>query len=150
MNQQRYVKTIQRAFALIGILFGLVTIVAGCRVLSGSDPGYIVFRPLLMYNTAMGMAYVAAGTIAWRSLDGGKYVAATIFLLNAFVLLVIGYLYTTGNAIAIESLRAMTLRTVVWFALFLGFVWMNHRISPDRTKKEFSSRWDNKGGNGSV
>lgn len=134
MNQPRYVKTFQRALALAGILFGLATVAVGIRVLGGSDPGYIVFRPLLMYNTAMGMAYVAAGVIAWHSSYRGKYAAATIFVLNTFVLLVIGYLYTTGNAIAIDSLRAMTLRTVVWFALFLGFVWINHRIAPNRTK----------------
>ena len=120
-------RIIQRVLALAAALFGLVTISAGTRVLSGSDPGYIVFRPLLIYNTAMGMAYVAAGFIAWLSLDRGKYAAATIFVLNFFVLGAIGYLYATGSAIAIDSLRAMILRTVVWFVLFLGLAWMSHR-----------------------
>ena len=108
-------------------LFGLATIIAGARVLVGSDPGYIVFRPLLIYNTAMGAAYVAAGIIAWRSLDQGKYAAAKIFVLNFLVLGTIGYLYAAGSAVAIESLRAMILRTVVWLALFLGLAWMSHR-----------------------
>lgn len=120
-------RIIQGVFALVAALFGLATIIAGVRVLSGSDPGYIVFRPLLIYNTAMGIVYVAAGIIAWRSFDRGKYVAATIFVLNFFVLGAIGYLYATGSAVAIDSIRAMILRTVVWLMLFLGLAWMSHR-----------------------
>lgn len=127
MNRSRYVKIIQRVFAFVAALFGLATITVGVRILAGSDPGYIVFRPLLIYNTAMGLAYAAAGVIAWRSFDRGKYAAATIFVLNFFVLGAIGYLYATGSAVAIDSLRAMILRTVVWLVLFLGLAWMSHR-----------------------
>ena len=113
--------------ALVAALFGIATIIVGVRVLAGSDPGYIVFRPLLIYNTAMGMVYVAAGVIAWRSVDRGKYAAATIFVLNFLVLGAIGYLYATGSAVAIDSLRAMILRTIVWLMLFLGMTWISHR-----------------------
>jgi hypothetical protein len=49
--------------AVVAAVFGLATIVAGGRVLTGwSDPGYVVYRPLLIYNTAMGVAYLAAGS----------------------------------------------------------------------------------------
>jgi hypothetical protein len=130
------VRIIQRVLALAAALFGLVTIIAGARVLAGSDPGYIVFRPLLIYNTAMGLAYVAAGIIAWRSLDRGKYAAATIFVLNFFVLSAIGSLHAAGSAVAIESLRAMTFRTVVWFVLLLGLAWMSHRNHRSDFKRE--------------
>jgi hypothetical protein len=127
LNQSRYMRIIQGVFSFVAALFGLATITAGVRVLAGSDPGYIVFRPLLIYNTAMGLAYVVAGVIAWRSFDRGKYAAATIFVLNFLVLGAIGYLYATGSAVAIDSLRAMILRTVVWLVLFLGLAWMSHR-----------------------
>jgi hypothetical protein len=127
LDRPRSVRIIQGVFALIAALFGLATIITGVRVLAGSDPGYIVFRPLLIYNTAMGMAYVAAGVIALRSFDRGQYAAATIFVLNFLVLGVIGYLYATGGSVAIDSLRAMILRTVVWLMLFLGLAWMSHR-----------------------
>ncbi len=50
--------------AAVAVLFGIATVVAGTRVLSGSDPGYLVFRPLLIFNTAMGVAYLAAGVVA--------------------------------------------------------------------------------------
>lgn len=136
LNRPRYVRIIQRVLALAAALFGLVTIIAGARVLAGFDPGYIVFRPLLIYNTAMGIAYVVAGIIAWRSHDQGKYAAATIFVLNFLVLAAIGFLYTAGSAVAIDSLRAMTFRTVVWLVLFLGLAWMSHRNHRSDSKRD--------------
>jgi hypothetical protein len=114
--------------ALAALLFGLATIVAGVRVLTGADPGYVVFRPLLAFNTAMGFAYVGAGALAWRSDDRGTRAAAAIVVLNLFVLGAIGYLSSRGSPVAIESLRAMTLRTGVWLALFLGLAWARHRV----------------------
>jgi preprotein translocase subunit SecG len=136
MNRPQHGRSIQRVLALAAALFGLVTIFAGARVLAGSDPGYIVFRPLLIYNTAMGIAYVVAGVIAWRSLDRGKYIAATIFVLNLLVLVAIGFLYTSGRAVAVDSLRAMAFRTVVWFLLFLGLAWMSHRDHRSASKRD--------------
>ncbi len=120
-------KITQSILALVAALFGLVTIIAGTRVLLGSDPGYIVYRPLLIYNTAMGIVYVSAGVIAWRNIKQGTYVAAAIFVLNLIVLTAIYFLYTEGKSIAIDSLRAMSLRTVVWLALFAGLGWLSRR-----------------------
>ena len=123
----KYLRIIQWILALVAALFGLATLMAGGRVLAGSDPGYVVFRPLLIYNTAMGMAYLAAAVTIWRNLDIGKYVAAAIFSLNLLVLAMIGYLFASGSAVAINSIRAMTFRTVVWLVLFLGLMWISRR-----------------------
>ena len=120
-------KNLQRVFALVAVLFGIATVVAGTRVLTGSDPGYIVFRPLLIFNTAMGFAYVAAGVIAWRSIDRGKFAAAAIFIANLLALGTVGYLYAAGNAVAKESVGAMTFRTIVWLVLFAGLAWLSRR-----------------------
>ena len=124
MKRSRY---IQRVLALAAALFGLVTIVAGTRVLAGADPGYVVFLPLVIYNTVMGFLYVAAGFIAWRSIRRGQNAAIAIFTLNLLVLAAIAYLYTAGHAVALDSLRAMVLRTVVWLVLFLGLAWLSRR-----------------------
>jgi hypothetical protein len=120
-------KITQNILALVAVLFGLATIIAGTRVLLGSDPGYIIFRPLLIYNTAMGIVYVSVGVIAWRNLKQGMYLAAAIFVLNLVVLATIYFLYKEGYSIAVDSLRAMSLRTVVWLTLFAGLWWLNHR-----------------------
>ena len=117
-------KITQNILALVAVLFGLVTVVAGSRVLLGSDPGYVVFRPLLIYNTIMGVAYVTAGIVAWRNIRQGMYAAVAIFVLNLIALIVIYFLYTEGGSVAIESLRAMSLRTIVWLVLFVGFGWL--------------------------
>lgn len=118
---------IRRLLALVAIVFGLVTIFAGGRVLLGADPGYIVFRPLLVYNTGMGLAYIAAGVAAWLSPVRARQAAATIFALNLLVLVAIAALHAPGDSVAIESVRAMTLRTVVWLALFVAFAWLGRR-----------------------
>ncbi|MEX2088705.1 MAG: hypothetical protein WEB62_03000 [Bacteroidota bacterium] len=68
----------------------------------------------------MGVAYLAAGLTIWRSLTWGWYAAGAIFVLNLLVLTSIIVLYRSGAAIAVDSLRAMTLRTVVWLILFLA------------------------------
>ena len=119
------VKLTQRVLTFVAAAFGLATVVSGWRVLAGADPGYVVFRPLVIFNTAMGVAYLAAGIITLRSLERGKFAAATIFLLNLLVLGAIGYLYAAGGAVAIDSIRAMTFRTGVWLVLFLGLTWLS-------------------------
>jgi hypothetical protein len=107
--------------AAVAIGFGLLTLVAGARVLGGADPGYVVFRPLLLFNTAMGAAYVAAGVAMLRSATWGKRAAGAIFALNLLALATVLALYASGtNAVATASLGAMTLRTAVWLALFVG------------------------------
>lgn len=128
---QRF-RLIQRTLALIAILFGLVTIFAGGRVLLGADPGYIVYRPLLIFNVAMAFAYIAAGVTAWRSVARGRRAAGVIFVLNLLVLAGIGALYATGDVVAMESVRAMTLRTVVWLALLAGFAWLGRGSTAPR------------------
>jgi hypothetical protein len=108
-----------RIAAAVAALFGVATIVAGGRVLLGADPGYEVFRPLLVYNTAMGAVYLAAGFALWRNIRLGKNAAGAIFLLNLIVLAGILAMRQGGGAVAVDSLRAMTFRTAVWLALFL-------------------------------
>jgi hypothetical protein len=126
-TDRRHVGRLQGFLALVAVVFGVATVLSGGRVLTGSDPGYVVFQPLLIYNTTMGLAYLAAGVMMWRSVDRGKLAAGTIFALNLVVLAGIGYLYATGSAVAVDSLRAMTFRTVVWLGLFLGMLWLSRR-----------------------
>ncbi|RCV86225.1 hypothetical protein [Billgrantia montanilacus] len=127
MNRSRYFRVCHKALAILAILFGAVTILAGFRVLAGADPGYVVSPPLLIYNTVMGFTYVGVGAIAWRSLDFGKYGASVIFLLNLIVLAALFIAYVAGSAVAVESLLAMMLRTVVWFVIFVGLWWLSRR-----------------------
>lgn len=127
MNEPSAGETARRTLAGVAMLFGAVTIFAGTRVLAGRDPGYIVFLPLLNYNTAMGAVYVAVGMSAWRNIGQGRIGATMIFLLNLGVLAGIGLLYLAGGPVALQSVRAMGFRTVVWLLLLLGFNSMERR-----------------------
>ncbi|MBN1237052.1 MAG: hypothetical protein JXB36_01050 [Gammaproteobacteria bacterium] len=120
----------QRLIAIAAIAFGLVTVLAGGRVLGGADPGYVVFRPLLVFNTTMGVVYAAAGILTWRSVVLGKRASLAIFVLNLLVLAGIGYVFAAGGAVAVESLRAMAFRTGLWLILFLGLAWLARRSGP--------------------
>lgn len=126
-------RIVRNLTAAVAVLFGVATIIAGGRVLLGSDPGYIVFRRLLIYNAAMGVAYVAAGILIWRNVGRGRYAAGAIFLLNLIVLVAIIVLYRGGSAVAVDSLRAMTLRTVVWLILFAVATWIAPRAARNPT-----------------
>ena len=121
-------RTVVKAVAIAAVLFGVVTMVAGARVLLGADPGYVVYVPLLRFNAIMGVAYAAVGVVAWRRLRFGVYGAAAIFAANLFALAAIGYLYTRNGAIAATSVQAMTLRTVVWLVFLLALAWSSRRI----------------------
>lgn len=125
-------KTMQRVLAAVAVLFGIATLVAGGRVLAGADPGYAVYRPLLVYNTFMGLAYLVAGLLAWTHVLRGRNAAAAIFALNLLVLAFVGYRYLGPGGIAVQSVGAMTLRTVVWLALLVAWQWLALRERRDR------------------
>lgn len=118
------IRLIRILLVLVAVGFGVATLAAGGRVLAGADPGYVVFRPLLLYNSAMGLAYIAAGVAGWRNSRLGRQAAAAILALNLLVLVVIVVLYFAGAAVAVQSLAAMSFRTGVWLLLFLGFGWL--------------------------
>jgi hypothetical protein len=120
---------VQRIAAVVACVFGIATIMAGTRVLTGADPGYLVFRPLLIFNTLMGVVYIAAGVATWLSVRWGRSASAAVFSLNLLVLVAIIALYRSGDAVAVDSVRAMSVRTVVWLALYLSLVWAATRSS---------------------
>lgn len=106
--------------SLTGIIFGIITIISGGSVLLGTNPGYVVFLPLVTFNTVMGFAYVISGIVTWRNPVHGKTITGLIFLLNLGALITITYLYFGGSDIAHQSLGAMSFRSIVWLIIYLG------------------------------
>ena len=119
MTHSRRAPTLRTAAAVIAVLFGVATLGAGASVLAGADPGYLVFRPLLLFNTAMGLAYVGAGLAMRWWPQAGANAAIVIAALNLLVLAAVAVLHAQGGPVAIDSVRAMTLRAGVWVALAL-------------------------------
>ena len=106
--------------SLIGVVFGIVTIISGGSVLFGSNPGYVVFFPLVVFNTIMGFAYISTGIMVWWNIVRSKTMAGIIFLLNLSALILISYLYWIGSDIANQSLGAMSFRSVVWMIIYFS------------------------------
>lgn len=116
---------IQKVIAIIGIGFGLLTIFIGGQTLLGySDTGYVIFLPLLIFNTVMGFVYVGSGSIIWRDLNLGIPAAKMVFLVNFAALILILIVYFLGGTVATESLKAMSFRTAVWLLLWSGLLWI--------------------------
>lgn len=129
MSSSRPQKLLQFILALVALLFGTATLLSGGRVLGGGDPGYVVFQPLLLYNTGMGLAYVATAFLIWRHLPRALPASLMIFCLNLLVLVGVGYLLQAGQGVAEQSFLAMVLRTGVWLALLVGVAWLLRRRS---------------------
>ncbi len=123
---------LQRASIVVALLFGLLTVFAGGRVLLGGDPGHVVVQPLLLFNTVMGVAYVMTAMLIRRNPRRGRSAAGVIALLN---LAVLGSLFVyswSGGAVASDSFAAMVLRTVIWTGLFVTTGWVQRHQRADR------------------
>lgn len=110
----------QRAAAAAAVIFGLLTIVAGGRLLLGlGDAGYYVVRPVLWFNVAMGVAYLMVAAMIHRSASLGKRGAAWIVLVNVAVLVaLVGYAFT-GGEVARQTFAAMIVRTLFWVGEYI-------------------------------
>jgi hemerythrin-like domain-containing protein len=129
--RERGARIARRSVAVLAAAFGIVTVFVGSRVLAGREPGFVVFRPLLVYNIAMGVIYVLAGWQAWRDARRGRVWAGTIAGLNLLVLLVIAALHFRGSGVAVQSLWAMTFRTIVWGSVLLVLSRVGRRSAPE-------------------
>ena len=106
-----------RVAAAVAALLGLATIAAGGRVLIGGDPGYAVVRPVLLFNTAMGVLYLLAAMLIVRAVARGRQLAWFIAEANAVVLIGVIALRLMQPVVANQTLAAMVFRTLAWFAI---------------------------------
>lgn len=116
-------RPLHRLLVLVPALFGLVTIGAALAVLLGvRTPTHAVFLPLLLFNGAMGLAYVGTALVIRRNPSRGRWFADGVALANLGMLVFIILLQQGGYPIAGDSLRAMAFRTAVWAGIAFG-VW---------------------------
>lgn len=118
MPLPRRKKTIIFASTLAA-LFGVATLAASTRVLLGADPGYTVYRPLLLFNAVMGLAYVIVGILAWIQSRLSVWASAAIALVNLVALAAIAWVYFSEGQAALQSLFAMAFRAGIWALLFV-------------------------------
>lgn len=107
-----------RMSAAIGFMLGVLSVVAGGRVLAEIDrPGYVVLYWLVIYNVAAGFVGVVAATGLWLVRWWAVDLARTLAGFHGAVLGVLIALWATGRPVAADSLLAMLLRTLVWVSI---------------------------------
>ena len=110
--------------AVFAILFGLLTIFSGGRVLFGPEEARLAaghYVPLVLwFNFLAGFAYLVA---AWGIWQGGRWacpMAAGITVATLTVFAIFGLMVATGTPFEMRTVGAMTLRSGFWLlAAFL-------------------------------
>lgn len=103
--------------AVVAVVFGLLSIISGGRVLfGGADMGAVV-PFVLWFNFLAGFAYVAAGCGLWVQARWATGLAVAIALATAAVFA--GFLWhvSTGKAYEARTMGALILRLAVWIAI---------------------------------
>lgn len=118
MITRRQSTLVRRGAASVAVAFGALTLLAGGRILLGvGEAGYAVLRPVLVFNTLMGAAYVVTGLALWRDAWWARMAAIAIATANLGVLLLLALRIAGNGVVAGETMAAMTLRALVWLVL---------------------------------
>lgn len=121
MKQDR--SLLMRIWAVIAILFGLLTITSGARVLFGSAAEKLaagnVVDFILWCNFLLGFVYVIAGIGLWRRAAWAVKLAAIIATTTLLMFISLGVYIAGGGSYENRTLSAMVLRSVFWFTLYL-------------------------------
>lgn len=117
---------------MTAVLFGVLTVASGGRVLFGSDDarraaGAIVGF-VLWFNFVAGFAYVVAGLGLWLRRRSAVPMAGLIAVATATVFAAFGVHVWSGGAYELRTVAAMSLRLAVWAAIaWIGYrrLWRN-------------------------
>ena len=108
----------------VALLISVATLFEGAAVLTGaSQPEQVVLRWLVTYNVAAafaGLTFLLAVLFRFSSVFALwkrfriSWPASIIALAHGAVLLTLLIIYSTDGAVAVKSIGAMSMRTVVW------------------------------------
>ena len=111
-----------RVAAAIAVVFGLMTVLEGGRVLFGGEAArlaagnYVPF--VLWFNFLAGFAYVVAGAGLWLRRRWAVWLALSLAVGTVAVFAALGVHILLGGAFERRTVVAMSLRTLVWSATY--------------------------------
>lgn len=119
MNKQYLMKT----FAAFAFIFSALTIIEGSLVLFKiSIPGYKIFAPLLIYNIAMGVVGLFVSVQIWKRRQQAVKYSSIVAAVHATISIITAIIYFTHEIVAIDSVKAMVIRSLLWCAVsFVAF-----------------------------
>lgn len=115
-----------RIVAIVAVLFGVLTILSGGRVLFGGPEAQIAVGNavsfVLWFNFGAGFFYIVSGIGLVLRKRWAVWLAAVIALATVLVFAAFGMHILAGGAYEIRTVGAMTLRTLVWVGVaVIGF-----------------------------
>lgn len=117
--------SLNKIASILAFIIGMMAVFAGGQALLGKDPGYYVINWLLLYNYTIGILTIfITAILIWNNSRWALPAAIGIFSLHALVMLVLQTTYR--SVVAPDSIRAMTIRLVVW-AIILGLIILQRR-----------------------
>lgn len=127
--------TARRATALLALMIGALSVVAGTRAAQGWQPGYTVLSWLPIYNLAMGLWTVLVPVVLiWRGSRSAVPVSVGTLSVHVSVLLLLAS--TVVGTPAKESMLAMAFRVATWLVIVALLVVERRRGSPGRASSE--------------
>ena len=112
--------------AILAFAIGGMAFVAGLQVLLGNDPGYYVINWLPVYNYTAGiLTALVTAILIWRRSRLAWLVAVATFGMHTVVMLILQTAHYR-DVVAIDSIRAMTIRMLVW-AIIIGLMYAQLR-----------------------
>ena len=118
-----------RFFAVAAVVFGIMTVISGGRVLFGGEEArrlagaYVGF--VLVFNFMAGFAYVLAGAGLWRWRRWAVWLSIGIAVATVLVYGALGLHILAGGAFEMRTVWAMLLRSAVWVSIaILALRWM--------------------------
>lgn len=126
-----------RIAAVLAVVIGVMGVAAGGPVLLGRTPGWPVITWLPVYNFAAGAVTVLVTSILlWKNHRLAAAAALITLGLHTLVMIVLQTVYP--DAVAAQSLQAMTIRIATWLAI-VGLLYLQGRRDAGQTRRRTRS-----------
>ncbi len=124
---------LQHLIAMILVfLLGAVSLIMGTLVLLGiHEAGHVVLKGLLVYNIMLGALSLLVAYFIWNRYRSTPNIVLLLLLSNIAVLI---FLVLFANNAALESIRAMEIRAIIWALVFLLIQWGSFKKSNLQTR----------------
>src|SRR5574338_1078896 len=101
--------------SVLVLVIGVMSILAGGKVMRGWNPGYSVLAWLPIYNFSMGIVTLVLAVLIW--FDSRYAMAASLVTFGIHALVLVLLLTVFRDAVPRQSIAAMLFRLVTWLVV---------------------------------